>query len=77
MSNIKIQAVRYGSPALLVYFWILASDKLSHNPSYSTFFILFSFGVFAVVAILIQVAFKEDIEKKIRKSLDLKVKERK
>jgi len=62
---------------VLLYFWYVASNKLIENPHHSKLLIFFALGILPVVAILIQVTFKKDIEEKIKNLLDSEVRARK
>ena len=62
---------------VLLAFWGYGSGKLTENPSLAVYIIPFSYAVLTVIAIVIQLELKKNIQDKMRKVLNSEIKERK
>lgn len=62
---------------VLFGFWIYVSGALIANPSLTISVVPLSYGMFAIVSIVIQLVLKESMQKKMKLVLDSEIKERK
>lgn len=62
---------------VLLAFWWISAEKLTLNSGLTVYFISFSYGMLAVVSIVIQLVLKEDIQKRMKEVLNAEIKERK
>jgi hypothetical protein len=62
---------------VLLAFWGYGSGTLSANPNLISYVIPFSWGMIAVIAVIIQLVLKKDIQTKMKEMLNAEIKERK
>jgi len=62
---------------VLFFVWIFVSVTLTQNPNLTTYMITFSLGMLTVVAIIIQLVLKKDIQTKMKGALNAEITERK
>jgi len=58
---------------VLLAFWGYGSGNLSANPGLTIYIIPFSYGMLAVIAVVIQLVLKESIQAKMKKVLDSEI----
>lgn len=61
---------------VLLTFWGYLSGTLTANPSFTVIVIPFSYGMLTVIAIVIQLVLKENMQTKMKKVLDSEIEER-
>jgi hypothetical protein len=74
MKNTTLLKILIG--VVLLVFWIYLSNTLTANPSLTTYVIPFSYGMLALVAIIIQLFLKKDIQSRTQKLLDMEIENR-
>ena len=62
---------------VLLVFWFFLSNTLTQEPNLTTFVIPFSYGLLAVVAIIIQLFLKKDMQTRMKEALDSEIEEEK
>lgn len=75
MENATLYKIAIG--IVLLAFWGYGSGWLSTNPSMTGYIISFSYGMLAVVTVVIQLVLRENIQAKMKELLDSEIKERK
>ena len=61
---------------VLLAFWGYGSGTLTANPTFTVYIIPFSYGMLTVIAIVIQLVLKENMQAKMKKVLDSEIEER-
>jgi len=61
---------------VLLAFWGYGSGTLTANPSFTVYIIPFSYGMLTVIAIVVQLVLKENMQAKMKKVLDSEIEER-